>query len=57
MSVRVDGSVMAIPSHAEGEHLYRPVFNAWRSEGYAWFEMKDFEMLALGQDSRIVSFD
>jgi hypothetical protein len=57
MSVRADGSVMVIPSHAEGEHLYQSVSKAWRAEGYARFEMKDFEVLALGQDSRLVSFD
>ena len=57
MSVRADGSVMLIPTHADGERLYESVANAWRAQGYARFEMEDFEVLELGQDSRLVSFD
>jgi hypothetical protein len=57
MSVRADGSVMVIPTHADGARLYESVSSAWRGEGYARFEMENFEMLALGQDSRLVSFD
>jgi hypothetical protein len=57
MSVRADGSVMVIPTHADGARLYASVSIAWRAEGYARFEMENFEMLALGQDSRLVSFD
>jgi hypothetical protein len=57
MSVRADGSVMVIPSHIEGEHLYASVAAAWREQGYARFEMKNFEVVELGKDSRLVSFD
>ena len=57
MSVRADGSVMLIPTHAEGARLYESVASAWRAQGYARFEMEDFEVLKLGQDSRLVSFD
>jgi hypothetical protein len=57
MSVRADGSVMLIPTHADGERLYESVANSWRAEGYARFEMENFEVLSLGQDSRLVSFD
>jgi hypothetical protein len=57
MSVRGDGSVMLIPTHADGERLYESVASAWRAQGYARFEMENFEVLALGQDSRLVSFD
>jgi hypothetical protein len=57
MSVRADGSVMFIPTHLEGEHLYESVAAVWRAQGYAWFERQDFEVLELGQDSRLVSFD
>jgi hypothetical protein len=57
MSVRADGSVMLIPTHADGERLYESVANSWRTEGYARFEMENFEVLPLGQDSRLVSFD
>jgi hypothetical protein len=57
MSVRADGSVMLIPTHADGERLYESVANSWRAEGYARFEMENFEVLPLGQDSRLVSFD
>ena len=57
MSVRADGSVMVIPTHADGARLYASVSIAWRAEGYARFEMENFEVLALGQDSRLVSFD
>jgi len=57
MSVRADGSVMLIQTHADGERLFKSVANAWRAEGYARFEMENFEALALGQDSRLVSFD
>lgn len=57
MSVRADGSVMLIPTQAEGRHLYATVAATWRAEGYARFDMENFEMLALGQDSRLVSFD
>lgn len=57
MSVRADGSVMLIPSHAEGARLYESVASAWRALGYARFETEDFEVLHLGKDSRIVSFD
>ena len=57
MSVRADGSVMLIPTHAEGARLYESVSIAWRAEGYERFEMENFEVLALGQDSRLVSFD
>jgi hypothetical protein len=56
MSVRADGSVMVIPTHADGSRLYASVSIAWRAEGYARFEMENFEVLALGQDSRLVSF-
>jgi len=57
MSVRADGSVMLIPTHTEGACLYESVASAWRALGYARFEMEDFEVLELGQDSRLVSFD
>ena len=57
MSVRADGSVMVIPTHADGARLYEAVSSAWRAEGYARFETENFEVLALGQDSRLVSFD
>ena len=57
MSVRADGSVMVIPTHEDGALLYASVSSAWRAEGYARFEMENFEVLALGQDSRLVSFD
>ena len=57
MSVRADGSVMLIPTHADGERLYESVANSWRAEGYARFEMENFEVLSLGQDNRLVSFD
>ena len=57
MSVRADGSVMLIPTHADVERLYESVANAWRAQGYARFEMENFEVLALGQDCRLVSFD
>jgi hypothetical protein len=57
MSVRADGSVMVIPTHADGARLYASVSIAWLAEGYARFEMENFEVLALGQDSRLVSFD
>ena len=57
MSVRADGSVMAIPTHADGAHLYASIASAWQDQGYARFEMENFEVLALGQDSRLVSFD
>jgi hypothetical protein len=57
MSVRADGSVMVIPTHADGARLYASVSIAWRAEGYARFKTENFEVLALGQDSRLVSFD
>ena len=57
MSVRADGSVMVIPTQADGARLYASVSIAWRAEGYARFEMENFEVLALGQDSKLVSFD
>lgn len=57
MSVRADGSVMLIPTHADGARLYASVSIAWQAEGYARFETENFEVLALGQDSRLVSFD
>jgi hypothetical protein len=57
MSVRADGSVMLIPTHTDGARLYASVSSAWRAEGYARFETENFEVLALGQDSRLVSFD
>ena len=57
MSVRADGSVMLIPTHAEGARLYESVASAWRAQGYARFETEEFEVLDLGQDSRLVSFD
>jgi hypothetical protein len=57
MSLRADGSVMVVPTHADGARLYESVSAAWRAEGYARFETENFEVLALGQDSRLVSFD
>jgi hypothetical protein len=57
MSVRADGSVMIIPTRAEGARLYESVANTWRTQGYARFEMEVFEVQELGQDSRLVSFD
>jgi 7-keto-8-aminopelargonate synthetase-like enzyme len=48
---------MVIPTHEDGARLYASVSIAWRAEGYARFEMENFEVLALGQDSRLVSFD
>ncbi len=57
MSVRADGSVMLIPTHAQGERLYASISSNWRAQGYARFEMANFEVLALGQDSRLLSFD
>ena len=57
MSVRADGTVMLIPTQAEGRHLYAAVAATWRAEGYARFEMENFEVLALGKDSRLVTFD
>jgi hypothetical protein len=57
MSVRADGSVMVIPTRADGARLYESVSIAWRAEGYERFETENFEVLALGQDSRLVSFD
>jgi hypothetical protein len=57
MSVRADGAVMVIASHTEGARLYESVAAAWREQGYARFEMKNFEVMKLGQDSRLVSFD
>jgi hypothetical protein len=57
MSVRADGSVMVIPTHADGARLYASVSSAWRSEGYARFETENFEVLELGESSRLVSFD
>ncbi|BDU55135.1 hypothetical protein [Limnohabitans sp. TEGF004] len=57
MSVRADGSVMVIPTHADGARLYASVSSAWRAEGYERFETENFEVLAQGQDSRLVSFD
>lgn len=57
MSVRADGSVMVIPTHADGARLYESVSVAWKAEGYARFETENFEVLALGQRSRLVSFD
>jgi hypothetical protein len=40
MSVRADGSVMVIPTQADGARLYASVSIAWRAEGYARFEME-----------------
>lgn len=57
MSVRADGSVMVIPTQVVGTSLYASVSSAWRAEGYDRFETENFEVLALGQDSRLVSFD
>jgi hypothetical protein len=57
MSVRADGSVMVIPTHADGARLYKSVSIAWRAEGYSRFETENFEALALGQDSWLASFD
>ena len=57
MSVRADGSVMVIPSHAEGARLYAFVAATWREQGYARFEMENFDVMELGHDSRLVSFD
>jgi hypothetical protein len=57
MSVRADNSVMLIPTHADGARFYASVSSAWRAEGYARFETENFEVLTLGQDSRLVSFD
>lgn len=57
MSVRADGSVMLIPSHLDGARLYESVSQAWEAEGYARFEMQNFEVLVLGENSRLVSFD
>jgi hypothetical protein len=57
MSVRADGSVMLIPTHADGARLYESVASVWRAQGYARFETQAFEVLDLGQDSRLVSFD
>ena len=57
MSVRADGSVMVIATREDGARLYESVSTAWGAEGYARFEMENFEMLTLGQDSRLVSFD
>ncbi|MEY4440043.1 MAG: hypothetical protein RIQ36_1507 [Pseudomonadota bacterium] len=57
MSVRADGSVMVIPTHADGARLYASVSTAWRTEGYARFETENFEVLELGESSRLVSFD
>jgi len=57
MSVRADGSVMLIATHTDGARLYASVSSAWRAEGYARFEAENFEVLSLGQDSRLVSFD
>jgi len=57
MSVRADGSVMIIPTQADGARLYESVSIAWRNEGYARFEMENFEVLKLGKNSRLVSFD
>ncbi len=57
MSVRADGSVMLIASHSDGARLYESVSQGWRVEGYARFEMQNFEVWALGKDSRLVSFD
>ncbi len=57
MSVRADGSVMVIPTHADGARLYATVSTAWRTEGYARFETENFEVLELGESSRLVSFD
>jgi len=57
LSVRGDGTIMAIPTHSEGARLYAQVAQAWRAEGYARFDIQDFEVVALGQDSRLVTFD
>jgi hypothetical protein len=57
LSVRGDGSVMTIATHAEGARLYAAVAQTWRSEGYARFEMQDFDILRMGCDSCLVSFD
>ncbi len=57
MSIRADGSVMVVPSHAEGARLYASVAAAWREQGYVQFAMQNFEVIKLGRDSRLVSFD
>ena len=57
MSVRADGSVMVISTHAEGARLYASVAAAWQEQGYAQFEMENFDVMELGRDSRLVSFD
>jgi hypothetical protein len=57
LSVRGDGTVMAIPNHLEGAHLYAQVAQAWRAEGYARFDMQNFEVTEMGKDSRLVTFD
>ena len=48
---------MAIPSHAEGARFYAQVAQAWRAEGYARFDIQDVEVIEMGQDSRMVTFD
>ena len=57
LSVRGDGTVMAIPTHAEGARLYAQVAQTWRAEGYARFDIQNVEVTQMGQDSRLVTFD
>jgi hypothetical protein len=56
ISVRADGCVMNIPTHSEGVRLYAGVSESWQAEGYARFDIQDFQVFRMGGDSRLVSF-
>lgn len=49
LSVRGDGTVMAIPTHSEGARLYAQVAQAWRAEGYARFDIQDLRWWRWGR--------
>jgi len=57
MTVRGDGSVTICHSHAEAQEFFKNVADAWRREGYHRFTTSNFEVIAMGRLSRLVTLD
>jgi hypothetical protein len=57
VTVRGDGSVKCCQSHAEAQSFFANVADSWRREGYDHFTTSNFDVIAMGKLSRLVTFD
>jgi hypothetical protein len=57
LTVRGDGTVRYLNSRAEAAPFFKTVADAWRREGYFRFTTSNFDVVPIGRNGMLVTFD